>query len=265
MARRSDAPDPQNVPPSRTREKRRHPLRNILLIAAVAAALLLLLETDGFPALPASSLTSTDTSAVLPTGDASPRPATSSGSCVVCIDPGHGGNDQGTSYQGRLESEDNLALALAVRESMEAQGITVVMTREDDTFVSRADRAAIANDAGADFFLSLHRNASADGSGRGIEIWYSTAASATTVKWAAQVESALVAAGISGSRGCHSGSQTDPYEDYDVCRLTKMPALLVEMGFIQNEEDNRLFDSQMEAYAEALTNAVLAVWGQQAP
>ncbi|MCC8098863.1 MAG: N-acetylmuramoyl-L-alanine amidase [Clostridiales bacterium] len=270
MARRSDAPAPQHIPPSRARKPKRHPLRNILLIAAAAAALLFFLETDGFPALPASSLTSTDTSVVLPAGNAapssgetaSPSPATSSAALIVCIDPGHGGSDQGTSYQGRLESEDNLALALAVRAAMEAQGITVVMTREDDTYVSRADRAAIANDAGANFFLSLHRNASADGSGSGIEIWYSTAASATTVNWAVQVEDALVAAGISGSRGCHSGSQTNPYEDYDVCRLTRMPALLVEMGFIQNEEDNRLFDSQMEDYAEALTDAVLAVWAE---
>ncbi len=146
---------------------------------------------------------------------------------------------------------------------MEAQGITVVMTREDDTYVSRTDRAAIANAAGADFFLSLHRNASSDGSGHGIELWYSTRASATTVRWATQVEEALVAVGVSGSRGCHSGSQSDPNEDYDVCRLTTMPALLVEMGFIQNEEDNRLFDDRMEDYAQALTDAVLAVWKEQ--
>ncbi|MCD7920730.1 MAG: N-acetylmuramoyl-L-alanine amidase [Clostridiales bacterium] len=246
MARRSDTPAPQHTPPSRARKSKRHPLRNILLIAAAAAALLMFLETDGLPTLSASS----------------PSPTADSGSFVVCIDPGHGGSDQGASYQGRLESEDNLALALAVREAMEAQGITVVMTREDDTYVSRAERAAIANDAGADFFLSLHRNASSDGSGSGIEIWYSTAASATTVDWAAQVEDALAAAGVSGSRGCHSGSQTNPNEDYDVCRLTKMPALIVEMGFLQNEEDNRLFDSRMEDYAEALTDAVLAVWAE---
>ncbi len=266
MARRSDAPAQQHTPPARARKPKRHPLRNILLIAAAAAALLMFLETDGLPTLPVASLTATETGtetgAALPTGDASPGPATHSGSLIVCIDPGHGGSDQGTSYQGRLESEDNLALALAVREAMEAQGITVVMTREDDTYISRADRAAIANNAGADFSLSLHRNASADGSGSGIEIWYSTAASAATVTWAARVEDALVAAGVSGSRGCHSGSQTNPYEDYDVCRLTRMPALLVEMGFLQNEEDNRLFDSQMEDYAEALTDAVLAVWAE---
>ncbi|MCD8342603.1 MAG: N-acetylmuramoyl-L-alanine amidase [Clostridiales bacterium] len=271
MSRQSKASASQHTPPSRARKPKRHPLRNILLIAAAAAALLMLLGTDGLPTLSTSLLTSTGTNAVLPTGDASPTPGVAaspgttadSGSLIVCIDPGHGGSDQGTSYQGRLESEDNLALALAVREAMEAQGIAVVMTREDDTFVSRAERAAIANDAGADFFLSLHRNASSDGSGHGIEIWYSTAASATTVAWAAQVEDALAAVGVSGSRGCRSGSQTDPYEDYDVCRLTKMPALIVEMGFIQSEEDNRLFDDQMEDYAKALTDAVLAVWAAQ--
>ncbi|MCD8086791.1 MAG: N-acetylmuramoyl-L-alanine amidase [Clostridiales bacterium] len=268
MARRSNAPASRRTPSHRRRRPRRHPLRNILLIAAAAAAVLIFLGTDGFPALSASSLTAATADGALSDGDASSNysgaaATTGSGNLIVCIDPGHGGSDQGTSYQGRLESEDNLALALAVREAMEAQGITVVMTREDDTYVSRTDRAAIANASGADFFLSLHRNASSDGSGHGIELWYSTRASATTVRWAAQVEEVLVAAGVSGSRGCHSGSQSDPNEDYDVCRLTTMPALLVEMGFIQNEEDNRLFDNRMEDYAQALTDAVLAVWKEQ--
>lgn len=238
------------------------------MIALGIAAVLLLLEESGLrvsaePA-PVGTAAASSTGGASGEDDAGGTAATTAaGAPTVCIDPGHGGGDQGTSYQGRLESEDNLALALAVRNAMVARGIAVVMTREDDTYVSRTDRAAIANDAGVDFFLSLHRNASSDGSGHGIEIWYSTAASSLTVEWAAQVERALSAAGVSGSRGCHSGSQTDPYEDYDVCRLTKMPALIVEMGFIQNEEDNRLFDSQTAAYAEALTDAVLAVWAQQ--
>ena len=72
-------------------------------------------------------------------------------------------------------------------------------------------------------------------------------------------EEELIAAGVSQSRGCHSGSQSDPAQDYAVCRLSRMPAVLIEMGFITSEEDNRLFEKNQSAYAQAITEAVLSV------
>lgn len=180
---------------------------------------------------------------------------------TVCLDPGHGGKDPGThAADGTLEKDDVLRLALAVREAMEAKGIQVVMTREDDTFVELEQRPAIANEAGADYFLSFHRN-SAEIDAQGVEIWYSGSAGEETVALAEQIETGLTAAGISRDRGAHAGSQSG-YGDYAVCRLSEMPAILIEMGFMNNEEDNRLFNDNMEAYAEALADAVLENYQQ---
>lgn len=181
---------------------------------------------------------------------------------VVCLDPGHGGYDEGCSNGELKESEQTLELALAVRNAMEKQGIKVVMTREDDTYIALDERAAIANRAGADYFLSIHRNSLASGDASGIELWTSSAGSETTYALSAALERQLIHAGVSQSRGCHSGSQSDSTEDYAVCRLTQMPAVLLEMGFITSEEDNQLFESNQTAYAKAITDAVLEIWNE---
>jgi N-acetylmuramoyl-L-alanine amidase len=80
---------------------------------------------------------------------------------VVVLDPGHGGappHDGAHGPRGLLEKNIALAVAQKTKALLEAQGATVVLTRDDDTDVSLADRARIANDNGADLFLSIHCN-----------------------------------------------------------------------------------------------------------
>ena len=78
----------------------------------------------------------------------------------IAIDAGHGGYDNGATYQGRREKEDNLDIALAVGEILEKNGVEVVYTRVTDVYDSPVRKAQIANEAGADFFVSIHRNSS---------------------------------------------------------------------------------------------------------
>lgn len=180
---------------------------------------------------------------------------------TVCLDPGHGGTDPGCDYNGRIESEDNWALALAVKQEMESKGIEVVMTRNDnDTKVFLKDRVAIANASGADYFISLHRN---KGDGYGIETWM-TATNNTTVTETLtnNVHNALVGVGVQRDRGIKTGTETGEGSDYYVIGNTTMPACLLEFGFINNEEDNRLFDANKQAYAQAITQAVLDTYAQ---
>ncbi len=180
---------------------------------------------------------------------------------TVCLDPGHGGTDPGCDYNGRIESEDNWALALAVKQEMESKGIEVVMTRNDnDTKVFLKDRVAIANASGADYFISLHRN---KGDGYGIETWM-TATNNTTVTETLtnNVHNALVGVGVQRDRGVKTGTETGEGSDYYVIGNTTMPACLLEFGFINNEEDNRLFDANKQAYAQAITQAVLDTYAQ---
>ena len=88
---------------------------------------------------------------------------------TIFIDPGHGGMDSGTGDEfGRYEKEDNLKLALQIKSNLEAMGFTVGMSRTEDKQVDRTLRGQMANDAGAQLFISLHRN-QADTDGAGVE------------------------------------------------------------------------------------------------
>ncbi len=178
----------------------------------------------------------------------------------VCLDPGHGGIDPGCDSDGRIESTDNWELALAVKKEMESQGIEVVMTREDnDTKVFLKDRVAIANASGADYFISLHRN---KGDGYGIETWMTANAGAVTEALTNNVHNALVEVGVQRDRGIKTGTETGEGSDYYVIGNTTMPACLLEFGFINDAEDNRLFDANLEAYAKAITKAVQDTYNQ---
>ena len=77
---------------------------------------------------------------------------------IVCVDAGHGGKDNGSDYKGRYEKDDNLKLAQAVAAYLADKNVKVVMTRSDDTFLRLSERCGIANQSGADYMLSLHRN-----------------------------------------------------------------------------------------------------------
>ncbi|MGH9397732.1 MAG: N-acetylmuramoyl-L-alanine amidase [Terriglobia bacterium] len=92
----------------------------------------------------------------------------------IVIDPGHGGKDTGTIGPTGLE-EKNLVLDVALRLRkliVRRMGCQVIMTRSTDVFIPLEERTAIANEYGADLFISIHANASADPSARGIETYY---------------------------------------------------------------------------------------------
>lgn len=178
----------------------------------------------------------------------------------ICIDPGHGGMDPGCDSGGRTESVDNWDLALAIKQEMESQGIEVVMTREDnDTKVFLKDRVAIANASEADYYISLHRN---KGDGYGVETWMTANAGSVTDTLTQNVHNGIVAAGVQRDRGIKFGTDTGEGSDYYVISNTTMPACLIELGFINNEEDNRLYDANKEAYAKAITKAVQDTFAQ---
>ena len=78
---------------------------------------------------------------------------------TVILDPGHGGAEPGAIYEGRKEKDDNLRLALAVGRILERNGVNVLLTRIRDVYDNPYEKAEIGNRSGADFFVSLHRNA----------------------------------------------------------------------------------------------------------
>ncbi|HZM60539.1 MAG TPA: N-acetylmuramoyl-L-alanine amidase, partial [Vicinamibacterales bacterium] len=95
------------------------------------------------------------------------------GIAKVVIDAGHGGHDPGAQARGLTEADLVLDVALRLEKLMLKEGgFEVVLTRRTDSYVSLEERTAIANKAGADLFLSIHSNASASASARGIETYF---------------------------------------------------------------------------------------------
>jgi delta-lactam-biosynthetic de-N-acetylase len=176
---------------------------------------------------------------------------------VICIDAGHGGKDQGSDYKNRLEKDDNLALALALQAYLEEKGTTVIMTREDDTFLKLSERCSVANNSNADYLISLHRN---DGDGYGVETWVCSEASEETLALAGSIMDGLETVGIQKNRGVKKGSQKSASSNYYITGNAAMPACIVELGFIDNAKDNTLFDAKRTEYVAAIGDAILSTW-----
>lgn len=169
---------------------------------------------------------------------------------TVVIDAGHGGADFGATYLGRMEKDDNLRLALAVGNILEKNGVNVIYTRTDDVYETPAQKAAEANAAEADYFVSIHRNSSPyDNQYTGIESLvynkYGTAA-----QMASNINRQLESAGFV-NQGVNERT------NLAVLRRTNMPAVLVEAGFINTDRDNMIFDSRFNEIAQAIADGIL--------
>ena len=175
---------------------------------------------------------------------------------IVCLDPGHGGEESGalSKDKKRREQDDNLALALKVKSSLEKKDIKVIMTRENDSTVSLKERCVIANNANADLFVSLHRNSSDDGTG--MEVWIKDKPSPEEEKLATDILNGLISASELTNRGVKKGYRNKSGNNYYVNGNTKMPSCLAEVGFITSKADNENFDKNIDAYAETIAQAI---------
>lgn len=167
----------------------------------------------------------------------------------IIIDAGHGGFDNGASYNGRLEKNDNLNLALALGDELERRGYDVVYTRTEDVYDSPSQKAAKANQLGGDLFISLHRNSAPNANQyAGVQtLVYNT--SGVKYDLARNILSELGELGF-------KEINVEPRQNLAVLRRTNMPAVLVETGFINNDYDNYLYDSKFEEIAKAIADGV---------
>lgn len=150
----------------------------------------------------------------------------------VFIDPGHGGSDPGAiGYV--IEKEVNLALAKALKFVLTNDGVQVVYTRSDDSFVSIRERYEMANRVGGDLFISIHCNSAENKAAQGTEVFYY---SPQYKAFAGELQQKIVSVLGTNDRGAKRAK-------FAVIRKTKMPAVLMELAFISNQEDgDRLRD-----------------------
>lgn len=176
---------------------------------------------------------------------------------IICLDAGHGGDDPGAVNGERQEKDDNLAVVLAVRDALVAEGhenLEVILTREGDTTLELEERADFANDHNATLFVSVHRNS---GGGQGVETWVSAEGHRHELQLAASIQDKLDKAGIAKDRGVKSGTASNPHASYYVVGHTEMPACLVELGFMDSDTDNALLDEHFQDYAQAIADGIL--------
>ena len=166
------------------------------------------------------------------------------------IDAGHGGEDPGAVFEGRREKDDTLRLALAVGEILEDNGVDVMYTRVTDVYDTPQEKAEIANRSEADYLVSIHRNAMpVPGTASGImSLVYENGG--TVGRLGANINRELAKTGFADL-----GVVERP--GLIILRRSGMPAVLVEAGFIDNPEDNALFDRQFQEMAEAIASGIL--------
>lgn len=168
----------------------------------------------------------------------------------VALDAGHGGNDPGAVFNGRREKDDVLRLAMEVGRILENSGVDVFYVRDDDIYETPFKKATDANNSGADLFVSLHRNSSeTPNQYSGVETLVFEQGG-TRSRLAKNINAELSQAGFQ-----NLGITERP--NLVVLKRTQMPAALVEVGFINNENDNRTFDQNFNAIAQGIADGIL--------
>ncbi len=206
--------------------------------------------------------------------------ATGMSSIVVVLDPGHGGSDPGAQGNGIVEKTVNLKIAQYCKAELEEYaGVTVYMTRTDDTYLSLADRAQVAVDKKADVFVSLHNNSNTNSAPCGANVYYpnsnyNATCGATGSSLASIIESKLTDLGLA-SGGIHirdsengtkypDGSTADYYGVIKRCKENGIPALIVEHAFISNASDAKNYlstDEQLKKLGVADATGIAEYYG----
>lgn len=169
---------------------------------------------------------------------------------TVVIDAGHGGKDGGAVWNGLLERSLTLDVALRLEKELRARGVRTVMTRSGNATVSLSSRSTIANRYRSAVFVSVHFNASPNRAISGIETHFRSARGAELAK---AVQRSIHKKVPGADRGVS-------YADYKVLRETRMPAVLVECGFISNKVEAKRCASaaHRQKLAEAIAAGILA-------
>lgn len=189
-------------------------------------------------------------------GNVKPHPPTNNGTLknkVIVVDPGHGGSNPGAVANNSKESDNNLAVALKLRDKLVQAGATVLMTRDSDRTVGSEGlslseelgaRVTIAEENHADIFVSIHSNDNSDSSIKGAMTFYQNGKSSTL---ASEIENSLVSETGAVDKGTSSAN-------FHVLRNTSMPSTLVEMGFVSNKEEASQLNS--DSYRNKLAQGI---------
>ncbi|MGL5346119.1 MAG: N-acetylmuramoyl-L-alanine amidase [Peptostreptococcaceae bacterium] len=163
---------------------------------------------------------------------------------TVFIDAGHGGHDNGTAHNRYVEDKINLEISNIVAKKLEKQNIKVELSRDTDEYISLAKRANMANKSNADLFISIHQNGSNSKSANGLETMYM----GNNESLAKTMQQNLIKSTNANDRGHKKAN-------LQVLRDNKLPAVLIECGFISNVNEG--YKLSTVAYQEKVANGIV--------
>jgi N-acetylmuramoyl-L-alanine amidase len=167
---------------------------------------------------------------------------------LVFLNSGHGGNDPGAiGPAGNKESDVNARIAAAAAERLKAAGHKVVLYQQQRKL---ADVAAKANKSKADLFVSIHCNAASNTDARGTETWYYTGCPHGRAA-AVTIQREVVKTLQSRNRGVKSS------RSLYVLRKTIMPAVLCEVGFLSNREEEKEIVTKAAQIGHAIADGII--------
>lgn len=161
----------------------------------------------------------------------------------VFLDPGHGGSDSGAVANGVVEKTANLVTALACKEELEFNSVTVHMVRTSDVYVSLSDRTNMANNTNSKYYVSIHHNAGGGDRGEFIHSIYGGAGLTLADSIGNEMRDQL---GQQKKVYSKAGTQNKNSDYYHVIRNTKMSAVIVEVCFLDNATDVQIADTVAE-------------------
>ncbi|MCU0316447.1 MAG: N-acetylmuramoyl-L-alanine amidase family protein [Fimbriimonadaceae bacterium] len=192
------------------------------------------------------------------------RPPSSGGlrGKVIVIDPGHGGRDPGATTAGVSEKTIVLLTSREIARALEREGASVILTRDDDTFIPLNERPAIANRSGAGLFISVHANSNrlTDSRSGSITFFHRQDPMGRLLAECIQAELAQ----RTGIPGIGAWSDSRIYSSgFAVLRGAQMPAVLLELGFVNHWQDRARMQTQefRERAAQAVVNGIKTYFG----
>ena len=186
----------------------------------------------------------------------------------IAIDPGHGGSDSGAiGPTGIMEKSITMRVSRELKRLLEAEGATVILTRTGDTEVSEKGASAtsveelqarcdVANKENADIFLSIHADAFTNREVKGTTAYYYTKGTKQSKRLADNVRTALIDAIGTVDRGTQSCN-------FYVVKHTDMPAILVEISFISNPDEEKMMNSEtgIKKIAQGIADGIADYFG----
>ena len=170
---------------------------------------------------------------------------------TILIDPGHGGKDKGTIANDKTTFEKDITLkigTLVAQKLTKQKDVQAIVSRNEDIFIDLADRAKFANEQGVDMFVSIHLNWQTGWTDAvGLETYYSKEKNDISGDLAKQIQETITSYVDVRDRGVKA-------ERFQVLLQSKMPAVLIECGFLTNDEEAKKLKD--EAYQDSLAEGI---------